>query len=398
MRLGIPAAYDRMGTYYMNGTGVHADATTAYAFWQRAAQMGNPEAMTHLAKKMVSIKDEPERGMWSNIPIAIKMFECALSQGYGPAAYQLSSEYRYPTGREMNDEDRVKILNVLHEGVRLGCAKCAARLWIEFDHPDSPEQMMVPRLDKDRAKRYYVLADYLDFNPDLRFPNLDQVIPLPPAILPVWNGDKELLIQAAMGVQPLPKIAPPLPEARAKDRQTLAPEYRLKPSGESSAEAKAPFGGYWQPTAPTREEAVQSKLATIAPGHYLQDEPFDMPYLGPSIRLDYSRDLVWTHWFTVDSEASIGNEVPARLARTVTAPSPLRSCAGSMPCPETGIWQPWLDPEHPMHGAVNRHWRQAWVRQGERFPQPLTDWHLDLSAKEVTWHLMDRASVDIDPA
>jgi hypothetical protein len=39
MRLGVPAAYDRMGTYYMNGTGVRADATRAYAFWQRAAQM-----------------------------------------------------------------------------------------------------------------------------------------------------------------------------------------------------------------------------------------------------------------------------------------------------------------------------------------------------------------------
>jgi TPR repeat protein len=47
MRLGVPAAYERMGTYHMNGTGVRQDATRAYAFWQLAARMGSPEALTN---------------------------------------------------------------------------------------------------------------------------------------------------------------------------------------------------------------------------------------------------------------------------------------------------------------------------------------------------------------
>src|SRR5471030_3371467 len=84
MRLGIPAAYDRMGTYYMNGTGVNRDATRAYAFWQKAAEMGNPDAMTYLADQMDAGRDSGP-GHWSNIPIATKMLECAFAQGYGPA-------------------------------------------------------------------------------------------------------------------------------------------------------------------------------------------------------------------------------------------------------------------------------------------------------------------------
>jgi TPR repeat protein len=48
MRLGVPAAYDRMGTFYMNGTGVSRDVTKAHAFWQKAAELGNPQAMAYL--------------------------------------------------------------------------------------------------------------------------------------------------------------------------------------------------------------------------------------------------------------------------------------------------------------------------------------------------------------
>ncbi|WP_426191679.1 hypothetical protein [Massilia sp. DWR3-1-1] len=46
MELGVPAAYDRMGTYYLNGTGVFGNVDRAFAFFQRAAAMGNPHAMS----------------------------------------------------------------------------------------------------------------------------------------------------------------------------------------------------------------------------------------------------------------------------------------------------------------------------------------------------------------
>nr|WP_139842497.1 tetratricopeptide repeat protein [Janthinobacterium sp. GW458P] len=131
MRLGVPAAYDRMGTYYANGTGVNGDITRAYAFWQKAAQMGNPQAMDFLSDKLNVGPANEGAGYWANIPVAIKMMECAFSQGYGPVAYNLSYMYASPrmaTGRvsgPRTPETKALALKVLHEGVAFGCEKCA---------------------------------------------------------------------------------------------------------------------------------------------------------------------------------------------------------------------------------------------------------------------------------
>ena len=57
--------------------------------------------------------------------------------------------------------------------------------------------------DKARAERYSVFGDALYTNPDLRFPNLDKVLPLPPAPLPKWDSNKQTLIDAAKAVVPV---------------------------------------------------------------------------------------------------------------------------------------------------------------------------------------------------
>ncbi|MFG6449818.1 DUF6396 domain-containing protein [Roseateles sp. BYS180W] len=57
-------------------------------------------------------------------------------------------------------------------------------------------------IDIARAERYHSLADALFTNPDLRFPNLDRVLPLPPAKLPPWDGKPESLINAAKALRP----------------------------------------------------------------------------------------------------------------------------------------------------------------------------------------------------
>jgi hypothetical protein len=49
-------------------------------------------------------------------------------------------------------------------------------------------------VDRVRAKRYGLLNDILRNNPDLRFPNLDKILPLPPAELPPWDGKRASLI------------------------------------------------------------------------------------------------------------------------------------------------------------------------------------------------------------
>ncbi|WP_100427751.1 tetratricopeptide repeat protein [Janthinobacterium sp. 67] len=217
MRLGIPAAYDRMGTYYANGTGVNGDITRAYAFWQKAAQMGNPQAMAFLADKLNVGPASEGAGYWSNIPVATKMLECAFGQGYGPAAFDLHYLYVSPRAANgkingsRNAETKNRALKVLHEGVKFGCEDCANALAIEFGSPFDLADMLAPYVDKARGERYRMLSNALGFNPNRRFPNLDKILPLPPADLPPWDGQRKSLLDAAMGVRPPP--ATPQPSA-----------------------------------------------------------------------------------------------------------------------------------------------------------------------------------------
>lgn len=51
MQLGVPDAYDMMGTYHLNGFVKGGDATSAYAFFQRAADMGSPSALAFLGDR-----------------------------------------------------------------------------------------------------------------------------------------------------------------------------------------------------------------------------------------------------------------------------------------------------------------------------------------------------------
>jgi hypothetical protein len=47
--------------------------------------------------------------------------------------------------------------------------------------------------DPERKSRYKQIDQALDINPDLKLARLDQVLPLPPAELPAWNGIQDAI-------------------------------------------------------------------------------------------------------------------------------------------------------------------------------------------------------------
>ncbi|EJL71385.1 Sel1 repeat protein, partial [Variovorax sp. CF313] len=212
MRKGVPAAWDNMGTMYMGGIGsLKQDATVAYAFWQRAADMGSMASQTYIGQKLIGVYNDPP-SFWANRTISRKMLECAFAQGYGPAAYELGADLN---GNDPTlGEDYSRALKVLHEGVKFGSQKSAGYLFASFNDGANP---ITTGPDKARARRYKILADALYFNPDLRFPNLDKVLPLPPAPLPQWDmSEPKTLIDAAKAV--VPGISSP-PQAPAPSSQ-----------------------------------------------------------------------------------------------------------------------------------------------------------------------------------
>ena len=340
MRLGIPAAYDRMGTYYANGTGVDGDITRAYAFWQKAAQMGNPQALAYLGEKLTAGKDYPGAEMWGNIPVAIKMMECALGQGYGPPAYDLYYLYvvvRTSDGTsdgERTTATKERALHVLHTGVSLGCEKCANKLTIEFGEPFDLANMLVPYIDKARAERYGVLGRALGFNPNRRFPNLDKILPLPPADLPPWDGQRKSLLDAAMGVSPPPAIPKANAALLSAEPYFLPADYALRPTGLHSDAALAPFSAYWQPAAGqglTRPAQLLRKGEEFRHFNVL-DADGKNRYGG----------VTWEHCLTIrHNHGAVEPRAARGLLREGARPEPLLSCACGQACPVSGVWQPW---------------------------------------------------------
>src|SRR5690606_21072341 len=144
----------------------------------------------------------------ANKAMQLKLLECAHAQGHGRASYELGSVLnvlakadRLVPPSTMPEEQFARALQILHDGVEFGSEESANSLFASFDD-GAP---LVRRfIDPARARRYKTLADTLWRNPDLRFPNLDKVLPLPPAQLPQWDGKAQSLINAAKGV----RIAP----------------------------------------------------------------------------------------------------------------------------------------------------------------------------------------------
>jgi len=396
IELGIPAAYDRMGTYYLNGTGGLGDRDRAYAFFQKAAAMGNPQSMAFLGEKMDAGADGLKPGYWGNIPIAIKMFECALAQGYGPAAVEMKPMFivpRAPDGTQLGretPETRDRVLRALHEGVKGGCKYCADTLFLEFDDPDELENMFVPFIDKARGQRYDKLGDALGFNPDRRFPNLDKIVPLPPAVLPPWDGTRESLLAAAMAVVPAPGDPTPTEASLRTGRYFLDSAYLFRPIKETSDALQAPVAGYWQPTAPQQAADVRTFLAGIAPGLYGKGKAFEQPRFPGKTGSNAIYGIVWQRVLTVRNDGgAVAPRTAARLSRQVIVPEPRLVQDGNKTCSRTGTWQPWLASGHPLEQSVNQAWRQRWLTNGQSFPDPKRDWMLPLDSADVKWHLLE---------
>ncbi|MBN3815711.1 sel1 repeat family protein [Paraburkholderia sp. Se-20369] len=213
MTLGVPDAYDRMGIYHQNGLLKGGSATSAYAFFQRAADMGSPSGMTFLGDRMGASYDDPDEKFLANVAIATKILECALAQGYGPAAYALGFLHQFSKNANANANAKAEALKVLQEGVRLGCAECANRPSVEVSGIYIDDEFgLVKYVDEDRSVRYRKIKYLIDhYRGRLRLPNLDKVLPRPPAPLPNWDGNVKTLIDAARSTT---LEYPPVPNSR----------------------------------------------------------------------------------------------------------------------------------------------------------------------------------------
>ncbi|WP_109399185.1 DUF6396 domain-containing protein [Proteus sp. TJ1640] len=186
--LNISYGYYQMGNYLDTGYGVNRDRTRALAYFRQAADLGNSEAQfvigdIFLSKRLDNMQDNPAYSP----DIGKKMLDCATQQQHGKAAYYLATYYLDV------DEDLDNGMKYHQLAIKNGYRASASALAEGFK-PNIKEKSMyyLPiKPDLERSARYESIKLEIRNNPEARFPDIDKIVPLPPAELPEWDGTFE---------------------------------------------------------------------------------------------------------------------------------------------------------------------------------------------------------------
>lgn len=174
---GIPGGYYDIGHYLEVGYGLKQDTETALRYFRKAADLGSPEAQAYVAEQLAPHDKAPE--------IARQMRECAADQGYGDAADSLGIH-------EKNRSRFSDALIAFQKGVKAGDTQSALALEEGFKGPPISNRLSYLALPKDeeRSRRYNLIGKFIDSNDgrNPKVPDIDKIVPLPPAKLPPWDG------------------------------------------------------------------------------------------------------------------------------------------------------------------------------------------------------------------
>ncbi|PLJ20192.1 hypothetical protein B6J61_14510 [Klebsiella pneumoniae] len=204
----VAAGYYFIAIYLEHGAaGLAQDPEMALRYYRKAADEGNPQAQAYVGEKLFPAKMAPQ--------VAMQMFQCAAEQGEGKAANSLGNMLaiykKYPEAVE-----------VFQLGVAAGDSTSAGFLMHGFSGPEPTDRLFYLALEKDpeRARRYEqigaVLAKYSWAQPVV--PEINDIVPLPPAPLPEWDGKLKWLEEREANIPP-PEPSAALIEKLAKAKQ-----------------------------------------------------------------------------------------------------------------------------------------------------------------------------------
>lgn len=192
INVNVATGYYFIGVFLKNGSaGLKQDTAMSLRYFRRAADQGSAQAQYSVGDILAPIDIAPD--------VARQMRRCAAEQGNGDAAIAL--------GVDLKNESRYQeALEVFQMGVVAGHESAAGRLEEAFrGHPSSDRLYYLGQQeDLERAKRYEkiwsLLADYSYANP--KVPEINDILPLPPAKLPTWDGKLQWLEARLANVPP----------------------------------------------------------------------------------------------------------------------------------------------------------------------------------------------------
>ena len=185
----LPAtAYYNLYGYLDVGYGVRTEKDGKYAYLRKAADLGSREAQYTVAEMLADIEDEEEtkEAFKYRLNLVKQLWACASEQGLGEASINLGISLQ-------SDKKYSEAVKVFYQGVKNGDAMSASTLRGGFSQQTTKDNRLdfldlAP--DEERSRRYDIIWNYLAKYDYLqpKVPDLDEIVPLPPAKLPKWDG------------------------------------------------------------------------------------------------------------------------------------------------------------------------------------------------------------------
>lgn len=243
---GIAGGYYDIGHYLEVGYGVQQDNAAAMRYFRKAADLGSPEAQTYVADKLEPADMAPA--------VSRQMLQCASQEGSGDAAMRLGIILKL-------DKQYPEAVTQFQTGVAAGDTQSAFNLERAFANGSNigeDDRLGMVR-DPERAGRYRAIRAFVRRNDgrNPKVPDIDKIVPLPPAPLPAWDGTYEWEKEQAAAMPP-EKPSDDLVNRMAKDKDldpstglplSDAPaktsESELQPATVALTEDKCPEDRVW---------------------------------------------------------------------------------------------------------------------------------------------------------
>jgi len=243
---GVATGYYFVGIFLNQGSaGLKEDKEMALRYFRKAADEGSANAQEFVADKLAPIDIAPD--------IARQMRTCAAEQGQGKAALALGINRK-------NHGLYQEAIEAFQLGVAAGDSMSASFLYKGFSGPEPENRLhyLGQTEDLERVERYKkiwsILADYSYASP--KVPEINEIVPLPPAKLPPWDGKLQWLEERLANVVPpkpsevqvqqlakarglSPATGKPLPDSLVFDWSTF-------PLRTAYTDSLCPQSGYWK--------------------------------------------------------------------------------------------------------------------------------------------------------
>ena len=174
MKMQSAHAYYSMGVMLQQGIGVKKDKTIALSYFRKAADMGNKYGQAATGENIIrAFQQQPEPIRSRGKAIGRQALECALSQDLADAGHALGVDYL------IVEKDIPTALEYFQKAASLGHKQSLYTLYFVFDRGEHG----IPK-DPKHASCYYELLEQRRADPNKRFPDIDQICPLPLLLLP----------------------------------------------------------------------------------------------------------------------------------------------------------------------------------------------------------------------